>query len=213
MVLILASCTDFLNEDNKSGITNQEFYTTEVGFTTLVTASYNSLRTIWGVTPWLQCAGTDMYQRERGTSNKPIMEYEQLYATDSYVKTFYQNVYSGIQIVNMALYYADLPVTTDAKRAIWKAELKFLRAYYHFILVEQFGGICISNEPTLAPRMNIPRSSLSDSYAFIIAEMEAALPNLGIEVAKVNKTVANHFLAKVYLTRGWDLKQIGRAHV
>lgn len=207
MVLILASCTDFLNEDNKSGITNEEFYTTEVGFTTLVTASYNSLRTIWGVTPWLQCAGTDMYQRERGTSNKPIMEYEQLYATDSYVKTFYQNVYSAIQIVNMALYYVDMPVTTDAKKIAWKAELRFLRAYYHFILVEQFGGVCISKEPTLAPRMNMPRSSLSDSYTFIITEMEAALPNLGIEVAKVNKTVANHFLAKVYLTRGWDLKQ------
>ncbi len=206
-ILFLASCSDFLTEDNKSGITNEEFYTTEVGFTTLMTASYNSLRTVYGSTPWLQCAGTDMYQRERGTGNKAIMEYEQLYATDSYVKTFYQNVYSAIQVTNMALYYIDLPAVTDVKRATWKAELTFLRAYYHFILVEQFGGIAISKEPTLAPRMNMPRSTLAESYAFIISEMEAALPNLATEVAKVNKTVANHYLAKVYLTRGWDLKQ------
>jgi hypothetical protein len=207
MVLILGSCSNFLNEENKSGITNEEFYATEVGFTTLVTASYNSLRTVYGGTPWLLCAGTDMYQRERGTGNKSIQEYEQLYATDSYVKTFYQNVYSAIQITNMALKYSDLAVVTDAKRATWKAELTFLRAYYHFALVEQFGGICISKEATMAPRMNMPRSSLADSYAFIIGEMEAALPNLGVEVAKINKTVANHYLAKVYLTRGWDLKQ------
>src|SRR5512133_2973264 len=96
IVLILVSCSKFLNEDNKSGITNEEFYATEVGFTTLVTASYNSLRTVYGGTPWLQCAGTDMYQRERGTGNRSIQEYEQLYATDSYVKTFYQNVYAAI---------------------------------------------------------------------------------------------------------------------
>jgi hypothetical protein len=57
--------------------------------------------------------------------------------------------------------------------------------------------------------MNMPRSSLADSYSFIISEMEAALPNLGVEVAKINKIVANHYLAKVYLTRGWDLKQNG----
>ena len=207
IVLFLVSCSDYLNEDNKSGITNEEFYTTEVGFTTLVTASYNSLRTVYGGTPWLQCAGTDMYQRERGTGNKAIMEYEQLYATDSYVKTFYQNVYSAIQVTNMALKYIDLPTVTEAKRTTWKAELTFLRAFYHFILVEQFGGICISKEATTAPRMDMPRSSLADSYTFIISEMEAALPNLGTELAKVNKTVANHYLAKVYLTRGWDLKQ------
>ena len=209
MVLILGSCSNFLNEENKSGVTNEEFYATEVGFTTLVTASYNSLRTVYGGTPWLLCAGTDMYQRERGTGNKSIQEYEQLYATDSYVKTFYQNVYSAIQITNMALKYSDLAVVTDAKRATWKAELSFLRAYYHFALVEQFGGICISKEATMAPRMNMPRSSLADSYSFIISEMEAALPNLGVEVAKINKIVANHYLAKVYLTRGWDLKQNG----
>ena len=206
-ILFLVSCNDFLMEDNKSGITNEEFYKTEVGYTTMVTAAYNSLRTVYGGIPWLQCAGTDMYQRERGTGNKAIMEYEQLYATDSYVKTFYQNVYSAIQNVNMALYYIDLPEVTEAKRTAWKAELTFLRAFYHFSLVEQFGGVIINKEATLAPRMNMPRSSLADSYAFIISEMEAALPNLGTEVAKVNKTVANHYLAKVYLTRGWDLKQ------
>ena len=76
----------------------KNFTKTEVGFTTMITASYNSLRTVYGGTPWLQCAGTDMYQRERGTGNKAIMEYEQLYASDSYVKTFYQNVYSAIQV-------------------------------------------------------------------------------------------------------------------
>lgn len=203
---IFTGCEKFLDEDNKGGITNTEFYKTAAGYETLMTSSYSSLRTIYGNTPWLLFAGTDMYQRPRGTGDRAIQEYEQLYPTEGYVKTFYKNCYDGIQVVNMGLYYNDLPQITDAKRAQYKAELRFLRAFYHFLLVEQFGGVVINSEPTLAPRMNIPRSSLQDSYNFIISELEAALPDLGTEKARVNKTTANHYLAKVYLTRGWDLK-------
>lgn len=202
-----AGCKDFLDEDNKSGITNEEFYKTATGYQTLVTASYSTLRTTFGKTPWLLIAGTDMYQRARGTGDRSIQEYEQLYATDSYVKTYYQDCYNAIQTINMALYYNDLPTDlSGAQKATYKAELRFLRAFYHFLLLEQFGGIIINDEPTMTPRMNLERSSLEESYNFIISEMEAALPDLGTEKARVNKTVANHYLAKVYLTKGWDMK-------
>jgi starch-binding outer membrane protein, SusD/RagB family len=203
---ILTGCEKFLDEENKGGITNEEFYKTAAGYETLMTASYSSLRTVYRETPWLLFAGTDMYQRPRGTADRSIQEYEQLYPTDGFVRTFYKNCYDGIQIVNMALYYNDLPSIADTKKMQYKAELRFLRAFYHFLLVEQFGGIIINSEPTLAPRMNIPRSSLQASYDFIIAEMEASLTDLTAEKARVNKTTANHYLAKVYLTKGWDLK-------
>lgn len=206
LTVVFTGCEKFLEEDNKGGITNDEFYRTAAGYETLMTASYSSLRTVYRQTPWLLFAGTDMYQRPRGTGDRSIQEYEQLYPTDGYVKTFYKNCYDGIQIVNMSLYYNDLPKITDAKRSQYKAELQFLRAFYHFLLIEQFGGIVINSEATLAPRMNIPRSSLTDSYKFVIEEMEAALPNLTSDKARVNMAAANHYLAKVYLTRGWDLK-------
>jgi hypothetical protein len=73
------------------------------------------------------------------------------------------------------------------------------------------GGIVINTEYTKAVRLSMPRSNLADSYKFIISEMEAALPNLKTadqaEAGQVNQDVANHYLAKVYLTRGWDLKE------
>lgn len=203
---IFTGCEKFLEEENKGGITNEEFYKTNAGYETLMTSSYSSLRTVFRETPWLYFAGTDMYQRPRGTGDLPIHEYEQLNPGEEKVKTFYKNCYDGIQVVNMSLHYNDLPPLGDVKRAQYKAELRFLRAFYHFLLVEQFGGVAINNEPTLAPRMNIPRSSLPDSYTFIINEIEASLPDLGTEKARINKTTANHYLAKIYLTRGWDLK-------
>lgn len=203
---VFTSCSDFLEEDNKSGISNDEFYKTPAGYETLMTASYSSLRTTFRETPWLLFAGTDMYQRPRGTGNLAIMQYEQLNPTEGYVKTFYKNCYDGIQIINMSLHYNDITTLADAKKAQYKAELRFLRAFYHFLLLEQFGGVAINNEATLAPRMNIPRSSLGETFDFIISEMEATLPNLTAEKGRVTKATANHYLAKVYLTKGWDLK-------
>jgi hypothetical protein len=205
VALMLTGCSDFLEEDNKGGISNDDFYKTETGYQTLVTASYNTLRTSYRNTPWLQLAGTDIYNLSRGFAERGLMEYEQLYPENGQVKTFYQNSYNAIQTINMALYYSDIAQLSDANRKILTAELKFLRAFYHFLLVEQFGGIIINNEATFAPRMDLPRASLADSYQFIISEMEAALPDLGTAKAKVNKRTANHYLAKVYLTRGWDL--------
>ena len=205
VALMLTGCSDFLEEDNKGGISNESFYRTETGYQTLVTASYNTLRTVYRNTPWLQLAGTDIYNLSRGFAERGIMEYEQLYPENGQVKTFYQNCYNAIQTINMALHYNDIAQINEANKKVLKAELVFLRAYYHFILVEQFGGIVINNEATFAPRMNLSRSTLAESYQFIISEMESALPDLGTAVAKVNKRTANHYLAKVYLTRGWDL--------
>ncbi|QNL49264.1 RagB/SusD family nutrient uptake outer membrane protein [Olivibacter sp. SDN3] len=203
----LSGCKKLLDEDNKGGISNDEFYETAAGYETLIIASYNSLRATFRETPWLLLAGTDMYQRGRGTGDRSIQEYEQLFSNDSYVKTYYQNCYSAIQTINMGVFYNDLPDISDTQRASYLAELRFLRAFYHFLLVEQFGGVFINTEATFEPRMNTPRNTLEECYTFIIAEMEAALPDVGQEKARVNQTVVNHYLAKVYLTRGWDLNQ------
>jgi len=205
---IATGCKNFLEEENLGGITNEDFYRTETGYETLITASYSSLRTTFRTTPWLLLAGTDMYQMNRGFENRALMEYTQLFEDNGDVLTFYRNCYNAIQTINVGLHYNDLVETSDANRAMWRAELRFLRAFYHFLLIEQFGGIVINDEPTLGgPRMNLPRASLADAYQFVITEFEAALPDLPDDRARANKTAANHYLAKAYLTRGWDLEQ------
>jgi len=205
LLFAFTGCSDFLEEDNKGGISNEDFYRTETGYQTLITASYSTLRTNFRNTPWLLLAGTDIYNLSRGFAERGLMEYEQLYPENGQVKTFYVNCYNAIQVINMGLFYNDIVEMDQTARNRLKGELQFLRAFYHFMLIEQFGGIIINDEPTLAPRMNMPRASLEQSYQFVIAEMEAALPLVGDAVGRVNKRTVNHYLAKVYLTRGWDL--------
>ena len=194
---------DFLTEEDKGGISNDQLYSTEAGFETLMTASYATLRSIYGPAPWLSLGGTDMYQIGRNNSHTG-MYYYALFPTDGDVTTFYRSCYESIQTLNMGLLYISYPDIDESTRKRYEAELRFLRAYYHFILIEQFGGIVISDQATRTAVTSLSRSSLDESYNFVISEMETVLNDLGNTKGRVTQDVANHFLAKVYLTRGWD---------
>lgn len=201
-------CSDFLEEDNKGGIGNEEFYSTQAGYNTLITSTYSALRTLYNGTPILELDGTDLYLKGYGVnSNYADYNFE---ANASAVSQLYQRCYTGIQYANAGLHYINFPEMSDDAKKVAEAELRFLRAFYHFLLVEQMGGVVINNEFTDKVRLNMPRANLQDSYKFIIDEMEAALPNLRTAAqaaaGQVNQDVANHYLAKVYLTRGWDIK-------
>jgi len=201
-------CSEFLEEDNKGGIGNEDFYSTVLGYNTLKTATYSQLRELYKGTPTLELEGTDLYLKGYG-SNSNFANYN-FESNAGAVKDLYSRCYRGIQYANAGLFYLNRPPLTDADNKVTEAELRFLRAFYHFLLVEQMGGIVINSEYTNAVRLSMPRSNLADSYKFIISEMEAALPNLRTAAqavaGQVNQDVANHYLAKVYLTRGWDLK-------
>lgn len=208
-VIALSGCAKFLEEDNRGGITNDEFYRTEAGYRSIVNSSYATLRTTFGrQAPWLLLGGTDIYQMNREQANRALMEYTQLFADNGDVLTFYRNCYEAIQNINIAIFYNDITEVAEDQRKEWLAELRFLRAFYHFTLIEQFGAIVINDEPTLqGPRLELPRASLAESFDFVISEMEAVLPDLKDDRARVSRAAANHYLAKAYLTRAWDLDQ------
>lgn len=210
-VITLSSCSDFLTEDNKSGITNDQFYKTTAGFETLMTASYSGLRDIFGRdgenAPYVYIGGTDMYESTRNsTSDIGILTYNGLFNIDSRVNSFYTAVYADIQNVNMGLKYIDGSDLATATKTQYKAELISLRAILHFWLIEQFGGIVINKEATQSAISSIPRSSLQDSYNFVISELESQVGNLTENNTRLSREAGYHYLAKMYLTRGWDLK-------
>ncbi len=204
------SCSDFLEENNLGNETADKVYSDANNFEGLVAAGYSSLRTLYGRLPWLWCSGTDMYMISRRDNEREIQNYVGLDPTNGQVWEFYRDAYRGIQVVNTGLYYADKGPEdfddTALKTRI--AELRFIRAYYHFLLVEQFGGIAINDRVTDEPRTDLVRASLEDSYKFIIEEMEDIINDLPAKASqrgRVDQSVVKHFLAKAYLTKGWDL--------
>jgi hypothetical protein len=205
-VLSFTQCSDLIDEENKSNIAADPYYRTKDGYENLINSSYGTLREVYDL-PWLFEAGTDMYVQGR-SDNQPesLSEYRNLTPADANVATFYATLYRSIQRCNTALYYNDLTESTDLLPSR-KGEMKFLRAFYYFHLVQQFGGVSLVIENFDAPVLSLERNSAEEIYSFIIAEMEEALalvPETNSQFGRVTKRVVQHYLAKVHLTRGYE---------
>lgn len=207
LVLIFAAgCTDYLEEINNSNVPIVEFYTTEEGYESLVNATYASLRDVYGEEPWIFSAGTDLYVEGRNQQPEGISEYRNLGPSEPAVEEFYQDVYAAIQRANTALYYNDITKPTD-KLDVRRGEVKFIRAFYYFLLVQQFGDVPLVTEYFNEVKIEFKRDPAQEVYSFIVSEMEEALglvPDAAEEVGRVDKTVVLHYLAKVHLTRGYE---------
>ncbi len=203
--LVLSSCAGFLDQDNRSNVSSESFYKTASGFESLTNAMYSTIRTLYNSQPVLFVGGSDLYGD--GKSESVVYTYFTFTASDAGVLKFYQNCYKGIQMCNSVLYYGGV-TEESAKRLQYMDEARFIRAWYYFQLVQQFGGVEINKEMFNSAVMSHPRNSLKECYDFIIEEFTYLVGNdskllATSNVGRANKQAANFFLAKAYLTRGW----------
>lgn len=199
----LSACGDFLTEDNKSNPTAEEFYKTSSGYESLVNACYATLRDVYNdANVEMYVAGTDLFKIGRaGLISQGLGNYQNLTPADNTVKTFYTTVYQSIKKCNDGIYYGAKYNQNKARIA----EIRFLRAFYYFHLVQQFGDVSLVTEHLTTPQTSYPRTPAADIYSFIINEMKLALTDLpATAVGRVNQRVVKHYLALVHLTRGHE---------
>lgn len=218
MLGLTTSCDSFLEEENLSNINSDEYFSESTGYESLVAASYASLRSIWRLEPWLFCLGVDTYTRgeselvsgsygNRDVYSSELNEYATLDAENSYVSSFYTNVYYGIQVCNTAIAkgqaVSGMNAATLAQRI---AEVRFLRAYYYYLLVEQFGDVAIVTDEIRTAVTDFPRNSEQEVYSFIISELTEivnVLPATQSNYGRITQGAVKHLLSLVYLTRGY----------
>ncbi|GHT22962.1 starch-binding protein [Bacteroidia bacterium] len=121
------------------------------------------------------------------------------------------DLYEGINICNIFLGRIDgVHDMTPEEIADWKAQVLFLKAYYHFLLLKQYGPIIIMDEatsPDAEPKsLYVSRSKLDDCFDYIVKTMDAAIPDLqlrkeGLAHGQVDKLGATAMKAKVLLWR------------
>lgn len=98
--------------------------------------------------------------------------------------------YEAIRSTNVFLQYIDgTRNLADNERADWKAQATFLKAYYHFLLLQKYGPIIISDKviqpDALADDLFLSRSKVEDCFDYILGLMDEAIPNL-VERAEEN---------------------------
>lgn len=201
-----ASCLD-LDEAIITGVTH-DYYDTQVGFEALVNATYEPMRTFYaqerGFT--LTAFGTDEYTKGADGGHKFYNDYTpQLNPGASFLRDTWRDFFRAINTTNAAVGRAPTVTMDSALKAQRVAEARFLQAFYYFHLVQMFGDVPLQLEETLEPITTATRTPKADIYAEIIKDLEYASTHLPTvqqkDYGRVTKGAAQHFLAKVYLTR------------
>lgn len=215
---LLGSCKkSYLDEELVATLTN-DYYKTAQGVDDLVKASYERVRFKFEY-EWAYAlfqVGTDEFTEGDVTDFNYYNRYASGLAPvppvsgDAFLNTLWSDNYTGINrcntaIANLVTVPYGATITNETVKTQRRAEVRFLRAYYYFMLVQQFGAVPLLTTPTVGVQLEFPRTAVPQVYNQIISDLRFAsdsLPATQGNQGRATRAVADHFLAKVYLTRG-----------
>jgi len=215
-VLILAIFTSScdLEEYNPSGSTPETVWKTPTGFETLIAGAYGQQRAFYGKSDAIVMseAGTDIWFRSgKATNWKELFRYQDLSGTmgNSNIN-FWRGLWPGINLCNAGIgRINDVLWNSDNERKNKEGELRFLRAFYYYHIVETWGGVMLRTKETTEPELTAKRSPVEDFYTLMISDLDSAVawlpvPNPSIKAySRATKKSAMGLLAKVLLTRAY----------
>lgn len=206
----ITSCNK-LDEFNPGGATADAVWSTPAGFITAVNAAYYEQRYWYGKEDgtYLSEGGTDIwFTAGKGSSAKEIIKYEAFTSNQGTVKNAWKSIWKGINQCNAGINRIDQAGFTDlAEKNRRLAELRFLRAFYYWHIVEQWGGVALRTTETDGVQLTATRSKPEEFYDVMIGDLEFAKENLpntwGNEYSRATKKAALGLLARVYLSRAY----------
>lgn len=200
------SCKKDLLEKNYSGITPESVFTTPDGFETLVNGAYAYQRWWYGKEEGFSISemGTDLWMSGAGDISTDLTQYINLEPTNVALNTEWQQLYAVINLCNAGINRIDGAGLAATVRPVREAELKFLRAFYYWHIVQTWGGVHFSLEETTAMITTANKTPVETFNKQIIDDLLFAVNNLPTttkDYGRVTKPAAQAFLARMYLTQ------------
>ena len=141
------------------------------------------------------------------------LDADKVLPTDLPMESLWSSAYSNIYQMNSCL--ENIPSSTAISQALKNqllGEIKVVRAFYYFNLVNLFGGVPLVTTTDYHVTETLPRASVDSVYSLIISDLTSAQKLLtaaypaapatgGVPKARPNLYVADALLAKVYLYR------------
>lgn len=216
VLLILTSCSGFLDKKPLGQLTSDNFFQTEEHAIWATNAIYNHLRS-WEVHVFSYIGLTDIISDDADKGSTPtdgnfLLEIDDFSFDPGNIafSTVWRGYYQGVYRANLAI--QEIPNIEDiepstAARLI--GEAKFLRAYFYFNLVRWFGDIPLITKPLDPDEYKQERISATEVYDLIISDLTEAINVLPARSAqpledqgRATRGSAQSMLAKVYLTLG-----------
>ena len=122
--------------------------------------------------------------------------------TNTVIHPIYRKHYIGIFRANLVLSNSTELTTPAVER--YRAEAKFLRAYYHFELFKHFGPIPVITETLTPDDVDRERNTMTEVFTAIVTDLEDAINVLPAtlsagESGRASKGAAEALLGKAYL--------------
>lgn len=206
------SCKDYLDEQLVSGVSAGGYYSTLPGLEDGVDAAYSFLREIYSNERAysLTVFGTDTHTNGADGGWKSFNYYDNgLNPGAGILLESWQFLYQGINQTNAVIARSETVTGMSAElKTLRQAEMRFLRAFYYFYLVRQWGDVHFSLEETVGAQVTANKTAQSTIYADgIIPDLEFAIANLPAsqsQYGRATKPAAEFLLGQVLLTRGYQ---------
>ena len=207
------SCEDFLTEEVR-GQQNLDTYFQSIEecesymvgcYQALTYGGWWQINTVWLLS---EMCSDDAWMGNTTQSQSDyisLAHYQGNGASNGPISNFWQYRYKGILRCNIAIDRIAQVETQDTEtRDRLVAEARFLRGFYYFELVRNFGGVPLMTSYVLPENVEgVTRATTEEIYAFIEADLQAAaeiLPQRSTaEVGHATRGAALGLLGKVYL--------------
>ena len=205
----LSSCNDFLTTQPHDFLAPETFYTNYENCEMALSGVYSSLtkEPFYGNYYILHhTVGDDhtYYQRGTSTTNAAPMSNSNT-AAYGYSFDLWKVLYTGINNANMFIENIDGSNVDEAIKTRMKGEAKFLRAYYHWILVQGWHEVPMRTSSFKdVNKSAMAATSHAEALKWIISEMEACVDmvdnsDYDKSPSYIKKNTVMGILARVYL--------------
>lgn len=204
----VSSCTNFLEEKPESEFDEGTFYKTVESLKVGAVGAFSTLRYMYNVgtnTPlFVGMVGTDECMYPNETNLRGFIDRYTYTPTDGCIKQFWFRYYRLITACNTVIYKAQ-GIEGDAKLINrYVANVRFLRAWGYFNLVQTFGAVPLMTDHVTELTYDMGRTPVAEVYQLIEDDLlfclgEDVLPK-EIDGGWANYWAAKTLLAKVYIT-------------
>ena len=208
---LLNGCSNDLDEKVYSKVTEDTYnYTTE-DFHPTVASVYSYLRFIGHDNYWATQEFTgDIIVNPPNSSGWDdagtyrMLHYHKWTSEQNHVKVMWEKFYQGVILCNTVIEQIEsgtLPAPSEEEKTKGLAELRAVRAYYNWLICDNFGDAPLLKERTSELPEKTPRAEI---YQYIVDELNAVIPQLDEEqggnmYGRMNKWAGLTLLANVYL--------------
>lgn len=211
-----SGCADFLEEDVRGTQNLNNYFQTEDEAESYVNGCYQALTYDgwWQVYKFYNLVDMCTDDCWMGNTSQDqgdyisLAHYQGTGQSNGAIENFWQYRYRGILRCNVAIdKLPNAPIRDEAVKNRLIAEVRFLRGFFYFDLVKNFGDIPLMTGFLMPDEVDgITRSSASTVYEFIEADLKAAADVLPQRSAQASSEVGR-------ATRGAALGLLGKAYL